>query len=77
MQTRTMSAIEVGSSYTIGFIIAWGIAYYILPYWGFRQEISSATSATILFTIVSVVRTYSIRRFFNWLYLRASNNRRF
>lgn len=65
MQSRRMSLVEVAVSYVVGFTLAWLITFYILLVWGLQQNISTATWSTVIFTVVSVVRTYIIRRVFN------------
>lgn len=64
-QSRSMSALEVGCNYAAGFIIAWLLAYFLLPYWGFEKSASASMSVTIIFTVVSVCRSYVCRRIFN------------
>ena len=67
MQSRTGSMIEVVANYAFGFAVAWAMARWLLPVWGFRAEASAATQATLIFTAVSILRSYLCRRFFNWL----------
>jgi hypothetical protein len=62
-----MSAIEVATNYVVGFAISWAMGWFILPLWGFEQSASAATMVTIIYTVVSVVRSYIVRRTFNWL----------
>lgn len=70
MQSRLGSMIEVAANYALGFGVAWALARFVLPYWGFRPEAAAATQATLLFTVVSVVRSYACRRLFNYLHKR-------
>lgn len=65
MQTRTMSAIETAANYTLGFALAWGVAFFALPLWGHRLEAAAAAEVTVLFTVISILRSYAIRRIFN------------
>lgn len=65
MQSRTMSAIEITTNYTLGFGLAWMLAYYVLPFWGFQGSAKAATEATAIFTLVSILRSYACRRIFN------------
>lgn len=62
-QTKLESAIEVFANYASGFLLAWSVyTYLVIPSPSLQQ---SAFWVTSLFTLVSVVRTYLWRRFFN------------
>jgi Fe2+ transport system protein B len=70
-QSQKMSMIEVTINYIIGFILAivvnWAIMVLIfkIPFtWG------NSFWMTIIFTIISVARSYAVRRFFNWIHVR-------
>jgi uncharacterized membrane protein YbjE (DUF340 family) len=67
MQSRRMSALETMANLTVGIIISWLLGYFLLPYWGFEQTASAATTVTLVYTVASVIRSYTIRRVFNWL----------
>jgi len=64
-QTRLGSLIEVMINIAIGFAINWVANLYILPLYGFAITGSQAFSMGLLFTVISVVRSYVIRRWFN------------
>ncbi len=66
-QSRRLSALETAVNITVGFIISWLLSYFILPMWGFAQSASAATTVTIIYTIASVARSYTLRRIFNAL----------
>jgi len=62
-QTKFESGIEVFMNYASGFVIAWSVyAFIVLPNEALQQ---SAFWVTVIYTIVSVVRSYLWRRFFN------------
>ena len=62
-QSRIESAIEVGANYASGFAVAWAVyAHIVIPN---PQLQTSPFWVTVLFTVVSVTRTYLWRRFFN------------
>lgn len=67
MQTRLFSLIEVITSMTIGVAVSFLITVYILPVWGLYPSLRDAVGMTTLYTSVSMVRAYVIRRIFNWL----------
>ena len=66
-QSRRLSAIETITNVVVGFGISWLLSFYILPIWGFVQSAQAATSVTIIYTIASVARSYTLRRIFNAL----------
>lgn len=62
-----MSALEIGTNYSIGIAVSWIVSFYIAPYWGLQQSAEAATALTVIYTITSVIRAYIIRRTFNWI----------
>lgn len=64
-QTRIGSLIEVCFNIAIGFAINWVANLYILPLYGFAITGGQAFSMGLIFTVISVVRSYIIRRWFN------------
>ena len=62
-QSKLESGIEVFFNYASGFIIAWmTYAYIVMPVVWLKN---SPFWVTVLFTVVSVIRSYLWRRFFN------------
>jgi hypothetical protein len=70
MQTRLQSAIEVSANYLIGFLLAWFIQCHVLRLMGFPVSGKQAGGITLIFTAVSIIRSYALRRFFNWFNAR-------
>jgi hypothetical protein len=64
-QTRLGSLIEVCINILIGFSINWVANIWILPLYGFNITHGQAFSMGLIFTVISVVRGYAIRRWFN------------
>jgi len=64
-QTRIQSILETAMNYAVGFSLAWLMNKYVLGWMGFKVSGTQATGLTFLFTAVSVVRSYVIRRIFN------------
>jgi hypothetical protein len=64
-QTRLGSLIEVAINIAIGFSLNWCMNLLVLPLYGFHITGSQAFSMGLIFTIISVVRGYVIRRWFN------------
>lgn len=66
-QTKLQSAYEQVMNQMIGNVLAWSMNYFLLPLFGMPQSMGRATLITIIFSVVSFIRGYMIRRFFNWL----------
>lgn len=64
-QTKLGSLIEVCINILIGFSINWVANLWILPLYGFNVTGAQAFSMGLLFTVISVVRSYVVRRWFN------------
>ena len=65
MQTKKQSLIESLTSTTIGIIIGVVLNLTILPIFGYPVSLSDSLWISVIFTIVSIIRSYVIRRFFN------------
>lgn len=64
-QTRTASAIEATANVAIGFGIALLAQALIFPRFGFTPSASENLQIGALFTLVSLARSYLLRRLFN------------
>ena len=64
-QSRTGSLIEVGINITIGFWINYFANLLILPLFGLHVTLSENFLIGLLYTLVSVARSYVIRRWFD------------
>jgi hypothetical protein len=64
-QTRLGSFIESWANVVIGFAINWCANMAILPIFGFRVTGAQAFGIGVIFTVISVVRSYALRRAFN------------
>ena len=65
MQTKRQSAIESLTSTTIGIIIGIVLNVTILPIFGYPVSLSDSLWISVIFTAVSVIRSYAVRRIFN------------
>ena len=65
MQTKKQSFIESLTSTTIGIIIGIVLNLTILPIFGYPVSVVDSLFISIIFTIVSIIRSYIIRRWFN------------
>ena len=65
MQTKRQSMIESLTSTTIGIIIGIVLNLTILPIFGYPVSLSDSLWISVIFTVVSIIRSYIIRRWFN------------
>ena len=65
MQSKKDSLIERLTSTTIGVIIGIVLNLTILPVFGYPVSLSDSLWISVIFTIVSIIRSYIIRRWFN------------
>ena len=65
MQTKRQSAIESLTSTTIGIIIGIVLNLTILPIFGYPVSVVDSLWISVIFTAVSVIRSYAVRRIFN------------
>jgi len=74
-QSRTLSAIESLVDVGIGFVIAIVTTLYALPLFGFHPSLTQSFGITLIFTVISVIRKYIVRRLFNWLHVSVLHDR--
>ena len=64
-QTRLGSLIEAGINTAIGFVVALASQIVVFPMVGIHVPISTNLEVGAWFTVISVARSYIIRRWFN------------
>jgi uncharacterized protein YacL len=67
-QTKLESLVEALVNTVIGFFITMSVYPFINWICGIEMTISQASLSTLLFTVISIIRGYIVRRFFNNLY---------
>ena len=67
-QTHKQSMIETCASTAIGFGIAYVASLLVLPLFGFAVTHGQNFWITVIFTVISLVRGYFVRRLFNYLH---------
>lgn len=67
MQTKTVSFIEVILGTFIGLGVAVVTQIVVFPWFGIAASIGQNLQIAGIFTVISIVRGYVVRRFFNWL----------
>lgn len=74
MQTRKGSLIEACINVLIGFWINFFANLLILPLIGFNISVSQNLFIGLLYTLISIARSYAIRRWFNFYIVKAAQS---
>lgn len=69
-QSRIMSLMETVLSTTIGFVVALVTQWLVFPLFGFRPALVENLAITAIFTVVSILRQFFVRRAFEALHIR-------
>lgn len=64
-QTKKQSFVESLTNTAVGFVISLGSTFVIFPLVGYASTFSKNLIVTLFFTVVSILRGYVIRRYFN------------
>lgn len=64
-QSRRGSLIEAWANIVIGFGINFAANVMILPHFGFNATMGTLGIIGLIYTVISLVRSYCIRRWFN------------
>ena len=73
-QSRKASAIEAVVNVLVGYWVAVAAQAAIFPLFGLQVSHAEHMAIAGLFTVISLVRSYMLRRVFNWFTRRASMN---
>lgn len=65
MQTRLMSMVETITNVAIGLIVSFLSQVVIFKYYDIHISLAQNLELTLYFTVVSVIRGFALRRFFN------------
>ena len=65
MQTKKQSLIETLTSVFVGWLIGVILNMLVLPLFDYNITVIDSLWVSLIFTVVSVIRGYVIRRFFN------------
>lgn len=68
-QKRTQSFIESLLNVVVGFVVSFYANLVVLPWFGFKVSTRDAFGIGIIFTLISIVRSYILRRIFNKIML--------
>jgi len=69
-QSKRASLVESVVSTSIGFVVSMGILEGVNQIWGLRLNLTDNVAITSIFTAASVLRSYLVRRLFNWWHHR-------
>jgi len=69
-QTRKMSLVETIVSTAIAFCVSVTMASLVFPLFGWHGQIEHYAAITACFTVLSLVRSYLVRRLFNYIHIR-------
>lgn len=67
MQSKLGSFVEAWANIVVGFAINWSANMLVFPMFGFDITASQAFWVGVIFTGISLVRSYILRRYFNGL----------
>ena len=65
MQSRLASAIEVAAGTAFGYAVSLAVQAAVFPLYGIDMPAGQQVSLSAIFTAVSLVRGYAVRRAFN------------
>ena len=68
MQTRLQSLIESWANVAIGYLIALAAQLVVFPLYDIEISMSQNIQIGLIFTAVSIARSYALRRLFNRLH---------
>lgn len=72
-QSRRHSLFESLTNVVVGFGISTAANMIVLPWFGFAVDLKGATGIGGVLTIVSIARSYALRRFYNWFHLKSQH----
>ncbi|SFE20738.1 hypothetical protein [Nitrosomonas sp. Nm166] len=68
MQTKIQSLIEAWANVLIGYFIALAAQMIVFPLYDIKVTMTQNIQIGLIFTIVSIARSYALRRLFNKLH---------
>ncbi len=68
MQSRLQSLLESFANIAIGYLVALAAQLIVFPLMGIAVRMDQNLAIGAIFTVVSLARSYALRRFFNWMH---------
>lgn len=65
MQSRLMSDVETATNIVVGLVVSFMAQLVIFDVYDISITVSQNVEITLFFTLVSIVRSYALRRVFN------------
>ncbi len=65
VQSKRKSLLEAVTNVACGIFVAWAMTYLVFPWFGFNVTLSTSLWISLIFTAVSLARSYILRRLFN------------
>lgn len=69
-QSRVMSWVEACFNVLVGYLVALLTQLVVFPLLGIMVTLSQNLLIGVIFTVVSLIRSYLLRRLFNWIHCR-------
>lgn len=66
-QSRRSSAMEAAISVSTGFVVSLAASPIVYPLFGHAFTLTQNIGITLVFTVLSLLRSYLVRRFFVWI----------
>ncbi|TXM68312.1 hypothetical protein [Methylobacterium sp. WL120] len=66
-QSRWMSLMEAVANNVIAFVISVAANQLVLPLFGLTVSLAQSIGITVFFTVISIIRSYVVRRIFDGL----------
>jgi hypothetical protein len=73
-QSRTMSLVESIANVSTAYGVAVATQIAIFPLFGLRTTLAANLAMGAIFTVVSIARSYCLRRAFEWIRARAERS---
>ena len=64
-QSRKMSALEAATNVSVGLVVSVIANHLVFPLFGFHPSLAQNIAITVIYTAISFVRSYALRRLFN------------
>lgn len=73
IQSRRMSLVESVTNIAVGLLVSMAANAIVLPWFGFHITAAQNVALSVIFTAISLARSYTLRRAFEWLRLKGVN----